>query len=72
MALASTSAKYQREYSTSSRQEIISLSSSVYAWKGFLVRDKYPTMLRKKADINAEGVEIGLEEILLVTTEVKR
>lgn len=74
MGLAAASAKYQRKERTSSEQEVISLTSSVYARKGFLISDKKltPTYVDKGMIFNVDGVEIGMEEILIVTTEIER
>lgn len=71
--IAAASAKYQREENASSEREVISLSSSVYTRKGFLVSGKEtPTYVDNHDGFTVEGIEIGLEEILIVTTEVER
>lgn len=73
MGLAAASAKYQRKETTSSEREVISLSSSLYARKGFLLSGKErPVYVDKSVRFKVEGIEIGLEEILIVTTEVER
>ena len=73
MGLASASAEYQRKETTSSEREVISLSSSLYARKGFLVSSKEgPTYVDQDVRFKVEGMELGLEDILIVTTEVER
>ena len=73
MGLASASAEYQRSETTASEKEIISLSSSVYARKGFLVSDsERPTYSDGRMRFDVEGIELGLEEILIVSMEVER
>ena len=71
--LAAASIRYQRREETTTDREMISLSSSVYARKGFLVSEKErPAYYDKGIKFEIEGLEIGLEEILIVTTEVER
>ncbi|KAL9985833.1 hypothetical protein ACROYT_G008281 [Oculina patagonica] len=71
--IAAASAKYQRKERTSNEREIMSLSSSVYTRKGFFVSDKEtPSYVDNGMSFKVEGIEIGLEEILIVTTEVER
>ena len=73
MGLASALAEYQRCETTASEKEIISLSSSVYARKGFLVSDsERPTYVDGGMRFDVEGIELGLEEILIVSMEVER
>ena len=73
MGLASASVKYRHRDESSSKREVMSLSSSVYARKGFLIPFngslKYPD---KGVDFNVEGMEIGMEDILIVTSEYER
>lgn len=71
--LASASAEHQRSETTSSEKEIISLSSSVYKRKGFLVNDsERPTDADGGMRFDVEGIELGLEEILIVSLGVER
>ena len=71
--LAAASIRYQRREETTTDREMISLSSSVYARKGFLVCEKERAAYYDKGiKFEIEGLEIGLEEILIVTTEVER
>ena len=71
--IAASSVKCQRKETKSNEREVISLSSSVYARKGFLVSDKETLIcVDKGMRFNVERIEIGLEEILIVTTEVGR
>lgn len=73
MGIGSVSAKYNRRKESSSKQEMISLSCSIYARKGFLLNAKRPVMYSDKGmDFNVEGIEIGTEEILIVTMEYER
>ena len=73
MGLASASVKYRREDETSRKREVIYLSSSVYARKGFLVAYKEtPKYTDRGIDFNVEGIEIGMEDILIVTAEYVR
>ena len=59
MGLTAASAKYQRKETTSS--EVISLSSSLYARKGFLLSGKErPVYVDKGVRFQVEGIEIGL------------
>ena len=71
--IAASSVKCQQKEKKSNEWEVISLSSSVYTRKGFLVSDKETLIcVDKGMRFNVEGIEIGLEEILIVTTEVER
>ena len=71
--IAASSVKCQQKEKKSNEREVISLSSSVYTRKGFLVSDKETLIcVDKGMRFNVEGIEIGLEEILIVTTEVER
>ena len=71
--LAQASAKYHRKEETSTKREVVSLTASLYARKGFLVADtEKPTYLDKGVAFNVDGIEIGMEEILIVTTEFER
>ena len=71
--LAAASIRYQQREEATNDREIISLSSSVYARKGFLVCGKEGLAYYDKGmKFKMEGLEIGLEEILIVTTEVER
>ena len=73
MGLAEASAKYQHKDESSTKREVISLSCSVYARKGFFIPDKErPTYTDKGMDFTVEGMEIGLEDVLIVTTEYQR
>lgn len=71
--LDSASVKYNRNKVLSSKREVISLSCSVYARKGFLAIGKTPVVCSDKGmDLNVEGIELGLEEVLIVTMEYER
>ena len=70
--ISAASVKYQRKEKKSSEREGISLSSSVYRRKGFLVSDEESLIcVDKGMSLNVEGIEIGQEEILIVSTEVE-
>ena len=71
--LAADSVRYQQRKETTSDREIISLSSSVYAGKGNLLCGKEGLAYYDKGmKWKMEGLEIGLEEILIVKTEVEK
>lgn len=73
MVLATASAKFQRKQATSIEREVVSFSSSAYVRQGFLVSDKETqTFVDKGVRFHVEGIELGLEEILIVTTEIVR
>ena len=73
MGLAEASAKYQHKEESSTKREVISLSCSVYARKGFLLPDKEtPTYSDKGMSFSVDGIEIGMEDILIVTMEHER
>ena len=73
VGIATASVKYQRKEREFSVREIISLSSSNYTRKGFLVRnEETPSYVDNGISFNVEGIEIGLEEVVIVTTEVER
>ena len=71
--LASASIKYRHKDESSSEREVISLSCSVYARKGFFIpRQEMPKYSNNGVDFNIEGMEIGMEVILIVTSEYER
>ena len=73
MGLAFASVKYRREDETSRKREVIYLSPSVFARKGFLVPYKETLKYTDRGiDFNVEGIEIGMEDILTVTAEYVR
>ena len=73
MGLASASANYSCHDETSSDRELKSLSCSIYARKGFLVPGKELVEYSDKGmNFNLESIEIGLEEILIVSMEYER
>ena len=73
MGLASASMKYRHKDESSSKREVMSLSSSVFARKGFLFPSKGSLKYSDKGmDFNVEGIEIGMEDILIVTSEYER
>lgn len=73
MGLAEASARYQHKDESSTKREVISLSCSVYARKGFLIPDREtPTHSDKGLKFNVERVEIGMEDILIVTAVYER
>ncbi|KAL9985827.1 hypothetical protein ACROYT_G008275 [Oculina patagonica] len=73
MGLAEASAKYQHKDESSTRRELMSLSCSVYARKGYRLPGKEtPTYSDKGMNFSVEGIEIGMEDILIVTTEHER
>lgn len=73
MGLASASLKYRHKDESSSQREVISLSSSVYSRKGFLIPDKEtPKFSDQGVEFNVQGMEIGMEDILIVTSEYER
>lgn len=73
MGLAEALARYQHKDESSTKREVISLSCSVYARKGFLIPDREtPTHSDKGLKFNVERVEIGMEDILIVTAVYER
>ena len=73
MGLASASMKYRHRDESSSKREVMSLSSAVFARKGFLFPSKGSLKYSDKGmDFNVEGIEIGMEDILIVTSEYER
>lgn len=73
MGLAEASARYQHKDESSTKREVISLSCSVYARKGFLIPDREtPTHSDKGLKFNVERIEIGMEDILIVTAVYER
>lgn len=73
MGLASASLNYGQKDMSSSKRQVISLSSSVYARKGFLVPSKkVPKYIDNGVNFNVQGMEIGMEDILIVTSEYER
>lgn len=73
MGLASASLKYRHKDESSSQREVISLSSSVYSRKGFLIPHKEtPKFSDQGVEFNVQGMEIGMEDILIVTSEYER
>ena len=73
MGLASVSAKYNDKKESSSKREVISLCCSIYARKGFLLAAREGKLYSDKGmDFKVEGIEIGMEEILIVTMEYER
>jgi len=73
MGLAAASAKYGHHEETSSKQEVISLSSSVFARKGFLSASKETVLCSDKGmSFYVDSIEIGMEEILIVSMAHKR
>ena len=73
MGLASASLNYRHKDVSSSKRQVISLSSSVYARKGFLVPSRrVPKYTDNGVDFNVQGMEIGMEDILIVTSEYER
>ena len=75
MGLASASLNYRHKDVSSSKRQIISLSSSVYARKGFLVPSRRAPKYMytdNGVDFNVQGMEIGMEDILIVTSEYER
>ena len=73
MGLASASMKYRHRDESSSKRELMSLSSAVFARKGFLFPSKGSLKYSDKGmDFNVEGIEIGMEDILIVTSEYER
>ena len=72
MGLAAASAKYGHHEETSSKQ-VISLSSSVFARKGFLSASKETVLCSEKGmSFYVDGIEIGMEEILIVSMAHER
>ena len=73
MGLAAASAKYGHHEETSSKQEVISLSSSVFARKGFLSPSKETVLCSDKGmSFYVDSIEIGMEEILIVSMAHER
>ena len=73
MGRAEASAKYQHKDESSTKREVISLSCSVYVRKGYLLPDKEtPTYSDKGMNFIVEGIEIGMEDILIVTMDYER
>ena len=73
MGLAAASAKYGHHKETSSKQEVISLSSSVFARKGFLSPSKETVLCSDKGmSFYVDSIEIGMEDILIVSMAHER
>lgn len=73
MGLAKASAKYQHKDESSTRREVMSLSCSVYALKGYRLPGKETSTFSDRGiNFSVEGIEIGMEDILIVTTEYER
>lgn len=71
--LAEASARYQLKDQSSSQREVISLSCSVYARKGFLTPDgETSTHSDRGPKSNFQRIEIGMEDILIVTAVYER
>lgn len=70
MGLASTSANYSRYDETSSDRKLKFLSCLIYAHKEFLVPgEELVEYSDKGMNFNLESIEIGLEDILIVSLE---
>ena len=73
MGLASASAKYRHKEESSIKREVFSLSLSVYARKGYLVPEAHTKISDQGGvDFDVEAREIGMEDILIVTSEHER
>ncbi|KAM7441709.1 hypothetical protein ABFA07_009252 [Porites harrisoni] len=72
MGLASASAKYRHKEESSIKREVFSLSLSVYARKGYLVPEAHTKISDQGVDFDVEAMEIGMEDILIVTSEHER
>lgn len=73
MGLAAASAKYGHHEETSSKQEVISLSSSVFARKGLLSPSKETVLCSDKGmSFYVDSIEIGMEDILIVSLAHER
>ena len=73
MGIASASAKYHHKEESSIKREVFSLSLSVYARKGYLVPEAHTKISDQGGvDFDVEAREIGMEDILIVTSEHER
>ena len=72
MGLASASGKYHHKEESSIKREVFSLSLSVYARKGYLVPEAHTKISDQGVDFDVEAMEIGMEDILIVTSEHER
>ena len=70
--LSSASAKYHHKAESSIKREVFSLSLSVYARKGYLVREAHARISDQGVVFDVEAMEIGMEDILIVTSEHER
>lgn len=72
-ALTRASTKFQQKKDTSNERVIVSLSFSVRVRKGFLVSNKETKISSDHGmTFTVESIELGIEEILIVTTEIIR
>ena len=72
MGLASASAKYRHKEESSIKREVFSLSLSVYARKGYLVPEAHTKISDQGVDFDVEAMEIGMDDVLIVTSEHER
>ena len=70
--LASASAKYHHKEESSKKREVFSLSMSVYPRKGYLVPEAHTKISDQGVDFFVEARKIGMEDILIVTSEHER
>ena len=69
MGLASPSATYRHKEESSIKREVFSLSLSVYVRKGYLVPEAHTKISDQEVDFDVEAMEIGMDDVLIVTSE---